>query len=212
MEAEPVCATGLRMMPSARVEVLVGDPGGGLVGRFPVAQAPGQAVLRTAVYSAGDDPANAGNNWPRIGLAAVTFAPAAVSAPAPGAGVVATAPTALRVRGQRAAALLQPGGALVAAPTLLVPGADQPVGIASARGMARPDTPPPVGLTSAPTGGANAISAESALGLSPDPRCKALPAGHRRRVFFGKLAAETDTFGLGYKEVDAKGAVVPGTE
>jgi L-ascorbate oxidase len=43
--------------------------------------------------------------------------------------------------------------------------------------------------------------------------CAALPAGHKRRVFFG-LEDLTDgaSFGLGYEEVDAKGNPVPGTQ
>jgi FtsP/CotA-like multicopper oxidase with cupredoxin domain len=46
----------------------------------------------------------------------------------------------------------------------------------------------------------------------PPPGCTALAAGHRRRIFFG-IADLSDggTFGLGYEEVDANGAPVPGT-
>ena len=43
--------------------------------------------------------------------------------------------------------------------------------------------------------------------------CKPLLPGHRRRIFFG-LEDVTDgaSFGLGYEEVDERGAVVPGTQ
>jgi hypothetical protein len=43
------------------------------------------------------------------------------------------------------------------------------------------------------------------------PTCSALPAGHRRRIFFGVPASNPDAFGLGYEEVDADGNPVPGT-
>ncbi len=43
--------------------------------------------------------------------------------------------------------------------------------------------------------------------------CKALPNGHRRRIFFGlEDVSEDDTFALGYEEVDEQGAVVPETQ
>ena len=42
--------------------------------------------------------------------------------------------------------------------------------------------------------------------------CKALPAGHHRRIFFGFSDVATDgTFALGYEEVDQNGNVVPGS-
>ncbi len=205
-ETEPVCATGVRMMPSARVELWVARRDAG-TNRLTVAAEPAQAVLRTAVYATGADPATTGDNWPAIDLAAVTFKPAAP-------GVTATsAPAPLRVQ-SKAASLLRPQGALVAAPTLLMPGAEQPVGIAAARDLAAKGAAAgaPAGLALAPSGGVNAISPEARLGLGQDPRCRTLPADHRRRVFFGKLQPNTDTFGLGYEEVDAQNKPVPGTE
>jgi FtsP/CotA-like multicopper oxidase with cupredoxin domain len=43
--------------------------------------------------------------------------------------------------------------------------------------------------------------------------CPALPAGHRRRVFFGFSDVHTpDTFALGYEEVDQYGHVVPASQ
>ncbi len=43
--------------------------------------------------------------------------------------------------------------------------------------------------------------------------CKALPPGHRRRIFFGiEDLNDGDSFGLGYEEVDERGAPVPGTQ
>jgi L-ascorbate oxidase len=43
--------------------------------------------------------------------------------------------------------------------------------------------------------------------------CKALPAGHRRRIFFGfSDVTVNNTFGLGYEELDQNGKPVPGTQ
>lgn len=54
-----------------------------------------------------------------------------------------------------------------------------------------------------------------ASGVSPAPlpaECKALPRGHRRRIFFGfEDVAINGTHALGYEEIDEHGAVVPGT-
>jgi FtsP/CotA-like multicopper oxidase with cupredoxin domain len=42
--------------------------------------------------------------------------------------------------------------------------------------------------------------------------CKALPTGHRRRIFFSLAnLSDSSSFGLGYEEVDQNGAVVPNT-
>jgi FtsP/CotA-like multicopper oxidase with cupredoxin domain len=45
--------------------------------------------------------------------------------------------------------------------------------------------------------------------MKPEVDCKALPPGHRRRIFYGN--PNDDNFGLGYEEVDAWGNSVPGT-
>lgn len=43
--------------------------------------------------------------------------------------------------------------------------------------------------------------------------CRALPPGHRRRIFFGlEDLAVDDSFGLGYEEVDERGVPVPGSQ
>ena len=63
----------------------------------------------------------------------------------------------------------------------------------------------PGGIFKAPVPYANA---------APMPAgCKALAAGHHRRIFFGfPDPTNPDIFGLGYEEVDATGAVVDGTQ
>ena len=47
--------------------------------------------------------------------------------------------------------------------------------------------------------------------INSDPSCKALPLGHKRRIFFNAPTDEPDGFGLGYEEVDEHNAPVPGT-
>ncbi len=48
--------------------------------------------------------------------------------------------------------------------------------------------------------------------LVPDGlECSALPQGHRRRIFFGVPASNSNAYGLGYEEVDANDHPVPGT-
>ena len=64
----------------------------------------------------------------------------------------------------------------------------------------------PTGIFSAPNPYAKA---------APVPaNCAALPAGHHRRIFFGLVDPfnNPNVFGLGYEEVDARGAVVPGSQ
>jgi FtsP/CotA-like multicopper oxidase with cupredoxin domain len=59
------------------------------------------------------------------------------------------------------------------------------------------------------------VTAVPAATASPlPPGCAALPAGHRRRIFFGfaNVFAEGETFALGYEEVDQDGNPVPGTQ
>jgi hypothetical protein len=67
-----------------------------------------------------------------------------------------------------------------------------------------------------------ASSAASARNLSVDLRganaavpsdstCTALASGHMRRIFFGTTAQPPYALGLGYEEIDAQGATVPGT-
>ena len=69
-------------------------------------------------------------------------------------------------------------------------------------------------------GGILVTAVPGAVASPPRPECTPLPAGHTRRIFFGfaKIPqvdtdppAETETFALGYEEVDQKGNVVPGS-
>jgi hypothetical protein len=42
-----------------------------------------------------------------------------------------------------------------------------------------------------------AIDPALKLGMRADPQCKPLPAGHRRRIYFGNPTPGQDGFGLG---------------
>jgi L-ascorbate oxidase len=52
-------------------------------------------------------------------------------------------------------------------------------------------------------------AANAAVGS--EPGCTPLPMGHMRRIFFNVPVSDPNGFGLGYEEIDANGASVPGT-
>jgi L-ascorbate oxidase len=61
-------------------------------------------------------------------------------------------------------------------------------------------------------GGMFVSAVPGAVAVALPQGCKALPAGHHRRIFFGFSDVATDgTFALGYEEVDQNGNVVPGS-
>src|SRR5690349_184230 len=55
------------------------------------------------------------------------------------------------------------------------------------------------------------LAAATAKWAGQRPACQSLPAGHRRRLYFGVPAVIEDGFDLGYEEVDENGNPVPGT-
>lgn len=58
-----------------------------------------------------------------------------------------------------------------------------------------------------------ATQVPGASAASPPSGCTPLPAGHRRRIFFGfSDVTVNNTFALGYEEVDQNGNVVPGSQ
>lgn len=187
----PVCATAITMMPSSRTEIWVGRQG----------TAGARAVLRTTEFATGERPADA-DRWPAMDLAEVVFAPEDAGRPAL-AG-------ALSLRGGAVAALA-PGGIFSSPAALRMPGAERPVDLATARRLhaqARPG-PLPAGVTLADS--PRAMTEGVRLGLDRDAACRALPAGHRRRILFGNPEPGTDGFGLGYEEIDADGRRVGGS-
>ncbi len=68
------------------------------------------------------------------------------------------------------------------------------------------------GLASKPNG-IFAARVPGAAAAALQPGCAPLPAGHRRRIFFGfSDVTINNTFALGYEEVDQNGNVVPGSQ
>jgi FtsP/CotA-like multicopper oxidase with cupredoxin domain len=76
-------------------------------------------------------------------------------------------------------------------------------GPTDAAGLAQPS-----GIFNTQVAGASTMAAPAT-----QVSCPALPAGHRRRIFFGfSDVTVADTFALGYEEVDQNGHVVPGSQ
>jgi L-ascorbate oxidase len=191
---QPICATHLVLFPSSRAEIWVS----------PQVQA---ATLKTLMVQTGP----AGDSWPEVNLAHVT-----VSQPANRAAV-----RVLNVRPMGKALLSSNGllGAPVSASFAGLPGTvplREARQIANGKQFALPATS---GTASAHAltlqqiaeirARMNELSNPVASIASSD--CSALPAGHKRRIFFGVPASAPDKFGLGYEEVDANDNALPGT-
>ena len=180
--SQPICATVIRMMPSARVQVRVLRSDNG-------AQ-PSAATFRTAEFDTSDGNLG-GDHWPAIDLAAVTLTPRNPAAPA------------ALVLGNAALTALSPSGQLLAPAVLQVPGTDTLVPAATAG--AAVTTPPsgPAIQDSLQQATSVAITPQVATGLAASPSCLPLGFGHHRKILFG-FPTDT-TFGLGYVEVDQNG-------
>ncbi len=185
--SQAVCATTIRMMPSARVEVRVLRSDGGTL--------PSAAIFRTAQYNTGVG--DLGDHWPAIDLAAVTLAPRNPAVPA-----------ALNL-GTAAQAALSSSGELASPSVLQVPGTATLVPAATAgAAVTTPASGPAIqtGLTQATT---IAVTPDVAVGNVASLNCNPLAAGHHRKIMFGYPTATT--FGLGYVEVDQNGADIEAT-
>jgi FtsP/CotA-like multicopper oxidase with cupredoxin domain len=153
--APPVCATSLRMMPSARVEIFIrGD------------STQGQAVLRTIHRQTGP----AGDDWPSIDLARLTFpAPPAVSMPtaerAPSPAYLSVAPMAAHA--------FAPGGVFAGPVKTRLAGTAAPVPVATL------STPAAGALGAARQARAKTLRPADQLDCTP------LPPGQARQVLFG---------------------------
>ena len=185
--SQPICAETVRMMPSSRVEfrLLRTDNGA----------KPVDAVFQTAQYDTGDG--DLGDHWPAIDLASVTMVSRR-----------GDAPDQVALKGEAREALSE-SGQLLAPSKLQVPGTKTTVRAA----LGDPAmTMPPGGPHQQPSltqARSAAITPEVLVGQAPDPNCKPLAAGHRRKILFGY---PTDTtFGLGYVEVDQSGRDIEAT-
>ena len=185
--SQSVCATTIRMMPSARVEVRVLRSDGGTL--------PSTAVFRTAQYNTGVG--DLGDHWPAVDLAAVTLAPRNPAAS-----------SALNL-GTAAQTALSSSGELALPSVLQVPGTATLVPAATAgAAVTTPVSGPAIqtGLTQATT---IAVTPDIAVGNVASLNCNPLAAGHHRKIMFGYPTATT--FGLGYVEVDQNGADIEAT-
>jgi len=206
VNAPPLCAKRIRMMPSSRVEIWVTyrDPAGAIA-------APPQAatgVLRTYGFDTGWQ----GDSWPAMPLAQVQFDPLAPKTLPP--------VSSLGVKGQALSAML-PGGIFAAPPSIKVRGVTDSVSVESLKkitdmkmGLADTRAPYVMGSASAvaemrklPAAGLSALELSPATDLS----CPALAQNHTRRIFFGIPTGNPDAFGLGYEELDEKGVPTPGS-
>ena len=145
-----VCATSLHMMPSSRAEIWVvnRDANGNMI------KADGsQAILQTIGYATGP----AGDNWPAINLAQVSF-----SGHAP----------------------------LNNTPVLSVSDEKHDASGLNFNQIAKQ-------------------LAEANDAVPPNPACKPLPTGWKRRIFYGYPLSTN--FGLGFELLDKNGVVVPGS-
>ena len=163
---QAICATKIRMMPSSRVAVRVVRPD--------TLATPLNLKLYTALYGTGNLGV-AGDQWPAIGLASLTFSPKDPAQP--------LAVTTKNVT----VATISATGQLTAAPVVRTAGSTT---LTSA--------------SSASASGALSDAGLTAPGTTPvvNP-CPALAPGSHRRIKFGYPTPTT--FGLGYEEVDSSG-------
>jgi len=182
---QPVCATHLVMFPSARAEIWVTPQ-------------PHSFTLTTNEVDTGP----AGDQWPQVNLAHIAAGASTASASA----MLAVRPVS--------GALLSPKGLLGSPVRAGFAGISGSLDLQTAHSLA----------TGTPATGTPALDANQLANLRTrlselskpvasiaSPNCSALPAGHRRRIFFGIPTSDPNAFGLGYEEVDASDNPVPGT-
>ncbi len=197
--SEPVCATHMVMFPSSRAEIWLSPS---QVGRLKSAR------LVTTDYNTGP----AGDDWPSANLARLTYQ-----------GPASASDQTLNVR-EDARAALSATGALGGPVKAMYPGMSRSIPVADAQQIAAGSGAMPFALDTASAQQVHSLRAEqvkkfeSRLAAQAKPvasiasaSCAALPAGHRRRVYFGVPASNPDAFGFGYEEIDSKGRGVPGT-
>lgn len=187
--SQPVCATHLVLFPSARAEIWV------------TPQTDSATLLTEAFYTGA-----AGDQWPEVNLAHVAGAPSSADA----------RPALLAVH-PVAANLLSSKGILGAPVEASFAGMPGEISLANASSLAAGKAIAVQPGVAAPDASQTATIRSELRGLSQgtpstaSPNCAALPAGHRRRIFFGIPSSNPNGFGMGYEEVDANDNPVPGT-
>jgi L-ascorbate oxidase len=208
INAPPLCAKRIQMMPSSRVEIwMTYRDAAGAIASPPQGAT---AVLRTYGFNTGWQ----GDSWPAVPLAQVQFDPLPPKTSPP--------VTSLGVRGQALSAML-PGGIFAAPPSIKVRGVTNSVSVESLQkltdmkmGLADPRAPYVMGSAAAvaemrklPPAGLSAL--EARVSAATDLPCPALAQNHTRRIFFGVPTGNPDAFGMGYEELDEKGVPMPGS-
>ena len=197
--AKGVCATEIRMMPSSRVEIWLSSR---------QAEKSSSATLITRDYSTGED----ADDWPAAKLARVFFKQGKGSAITDSVDVAATGRTVSDV-----------SGILGNVPKIELPGITRAVPFDLAKQLSSGDLKATDPKLAAKLGDADVAREVKLLNSAQmqqlrsvvsglqDSNCKALPNGHKRRIFFGVPTGIVDGFGLGYEEVDKFGKPVPNT-
>ena len=184
--AEPVCATHLVMFPSARAEIWV------------TPQAHAATLLTNEV-----DTGPAGDQWPQVNLAHIAAGSSTAASPA----LLSVRPVAGRLLSSRG--LL---GSPVRASFAGMPGSlDLEDARQLAQGAAAAPGAPAVDASQLAIIRARLAEMSKPVASIASANCAALPAGHRRRIFFGIPTSDPNAFGLGYEEVDQNDNPVPGT-
>jgi FtsP/CotA-like multicopper oxidase with cupredoxin domain len=183
---QPVCATHLVMFPSSRAEIWV------------TPQAHSATLLTNMV-----DTGPAGDQWPQVNLAHI----AAASTTANAATLLSVQSVARRLLSSRG--LL---GSPVRAGFAGIPGSlDLQAARQLVNGASTDPGAPAVDASQLATLRTRLSELSRPVPSIASPNCSALPAGHRRRIFFGIPSSDSQAFGLGYEEVDANDNPVPGT-
>ena len=182
---DPVCATHLVMLPSARAEIWV----------VPPSADSSSATLRTKMFNTGSD----GDDWPEAKLAHVKFSGSGSARPA----VLAVRPVEKH--------LLSAGGLLGAPVAAAMPGMGPATRLSQAASVAAGKSQSALNAGQLEAVRTRMTELSRPVRSIASQSCSALAPGHRRRIFFGVPAGTIDGFGLGYEEVDANGDSVPGT-
>jgi len=196
-----LCATEIRMPPGSRIELWISSG---------QAETTESATLVSQTLTTGPE----GDNWPSVELAHVVFDKRTSEPIADTIAVSAGGSSALRE-----------DGVLSSAPVIALPNFTKPLSLDIASRVASSDINPADPNLASKVGdqntaleltaltGDNLKSLRKRLQVMQDPKCKALPPGHKRRILFGIVDdnESAEEVGLGYEEIGENGVPVLGT-
>ncbi len=185
-QAQPVCAAHLVLFPGARAEIWV----------LPQSRT---ATLKTLMLYTGPK----GDRWPEASLAHIVVRKGASAA---GAALLSVKPSGTEI--------LSSHGLLGAPVRASFAGVSPSLRLQDAKRILQGAHGPPAlhwnAHQKAEIEARLRELSQPAVSLASST-CSALPAGHRRRIFFGNPASDPKAFGLGYEETDQNGNLVAGT-